>query len=351
MEDWKQNRKGHVVIWFIYFLINHVAFSPELFSIEVIVSQLIFLAHNAGTAYVVLDWWVPKFFQKKKYGYFLLVSFLTIVFFTVLLGASLFAWFRIKGTPLDDLNYFKDYFLGAAFWSNFGGVTALVLPYFVSLRVQLERRNRQLEKEKLEAELKFLKSQLHPHFLFNALNNIYFLIKKDPDIAADALAGFSNLLRFQLYEAKNTYVPLEKEITYLQQFAEIAQLRKEKAFKVHWQLPEKVEQMQIPPLLLMPLLENAFKHSGSTSGRIDILLSQKDAELFFTISNTKDTEQTKMVNGFEVGGIGLNNIKKRLSLRYPDRHHIQVHDGKERYEVNLSLQLSNDERISTVTRG
>ena len=340
MNKWKENRKWHWGFWAIYFLINHGFFSYSLFDPFSLFVNVIFLLHNAGTAYAVLDWWIPKFYEKKKYAQFFAVISITLFVFTLFLAVSVYAIFEIANVP-SRFSYFDQNLFGPAFWSNVGGMAALVIPYFVLKRIEMERRNQQLEKEKLEAELKFLKLQLHPHFLFNALNNIYFLIKKDPDTAAEALAGFSDLLRFQLYDAKNTYVPLEKEITYLQQFAEIAQLRKGEDFKVNWQLPEEVENIQIPPLLLMPLLENAFKHSGGKEGQIDIHLQLKEEQLQLLVSNTKEKEKTKMLNGFEAGGIGLTNIQKRLSLLYPDKHQLTIEDETELFEVNLNLNLSS----------
>lgn len=341
MNKRQENRNWHWVFWAIYFFVNHFIFSPEILRPFDLFIQVIFVLHNAGTAYTILDWWLPKYQKTKGYIWLFLVIAGTLIFFTILLALSLVATFRMASIPDPMFHDFNMRLVYPTFWSNLGGLTALAIPYFLKQRLEMERRNQQLEKEKLEAELKFLKSQLHPHFLFNALNNIYFLIKKDPDMAAEALAGFSNLLRFQLYDAKNTYVPLDKEITYLKQFAEIAQLRKGNDFEVHWQLPEKVDDMQIPPLLLMPLLENAFKHSGSKEGQIEVQLLLNEEELQFSVSNTKEKENTKMLNGFEVGGIGLTNIQKRLSLLYPDKHQLAIHDEAENFEVDLTLELSD----------
>lgn len=338
MKHQKKNRKWDWVFWGFYFLINHYFFSPTLFEWKGVLITLIFVVHNAGTAYVVLDKWIPTYFQKKKYGWFLLASLLTITVFSILHIASLLAFFRFTDIPMVDISEIKQSIIGPAFLSNFSGLTALAIPYFVQQRIHLERRNRQLEKEKLAAELQNLKSQLHPHFLFNALNNIYFLIKKDPEVAAAALAGFSNLLRFQLYEAKNNYVSLAQEIAYLQQYAEIAQLRKGADFRVTWQLPQNIPAIQIPPLLLMPLVENAFKHNESNKGAITIQLEAADAGIQFLINNTKKDKNTKEVTGLEIGGIGLENIKKRLALLYPNKHQINIKESDKWYEVQVSLQ-------------
>lgn len=340
MKSLKENRKWHWVFWVIYSIINHSIFSPEFFNPFNIAVQLIFTAHNAGAAYTTLDWWFPKFYRKQQYVKFVAATFLTISFFTVLLATNLFIFFYFFNDWSPDLNAFLIQFRGPFFWSNFSGIAALIIPYFVLQRIEMERRNNQLTKEKLEAELQLLKSQLHPHFLFNALNNIYFLIKKDPDTAAEALAGFSNLLRFQLYEANNETVPLSKEIDYLQQFAEIAQLRKGENFKVNWDLSENIENIKIAPLLLMPLVENAFKHGSNKNGYIDIQLKIVQQQLQFTIINSKERDKSLGIKGFEEGGIGLANIKKRLQLLYPERHQFSLNDTEDTFTINLILNFN-----------
>ncbi len=340
MNSRKENRKWHWVFWSIYLLINHLIFAENRFSFGSLLINLIFTLHNAGTAYVTLDWWIPKYYRKRQHFKFVGATFLTIIFFGILLTASLYPIFTRLNEFQPGLPAFLKEIGGSIFWSNFSGIAALVIPYFVLQRIEMERRNNQLTKEKLEAELQLLKSQLHPHFLFNALNNIYFLIKKDPDTAAEALAGFSNLLRFQLYEANNPLVLLEKEIEYLQQFGEIAQLRKGENFKVDWDLPENVENIKIAPLLLMPLVENAFKHGSNKNGYIDIQLKVIERQLQFTIINSKETDKSLGLEGFDEGGIGLTNIKKRLQLLYPNRHQFSLNDTDNIFTINLILDLN-----------
>ncbi len=336
----KGNRKWHWIFWTAYFVINQLLWSPEFFSLHSFAIQFIFVIHNAGTAYVTLDKWIPKFYQHKRYGRFVLATLATIMFFSLLLNASLMAFFTHLGQDIVETSIFYKEFFGATIMSNFSGIACLIVPYFILQRIDMERRNRQLEKEKLEAELKNLKSQLHPHFLFNALNNIYFLIKKDPNTAAEALAGFSNLLRFQLYDANNSYVPLDKEIAYLQQFAEIAQLRKGENFKVNWDLAANTQNVQIAPLLLMPLIENAFKHGSNKNGKIDIQLKVDDQQqLQCRIANSKEKNKSKAIEGFEEGGIGLQNIQKRLKLIYPNQHDFSIKETAQEFIVDLKVSL------------
>jgi len=347
----KENRKWHWVFWLAYFLINHLVFSPEFWSPFSLAIQFIFLIHNAGSAYVILDKWIPQFYLRKRYLYFVLAALATVLLFTLLLNATLLVFISHFGTGIVDSNTYSWELQVSALMSNISGIAFLTIPYFISQRVAMERRNRQLEKEKLASELKFLKSQLHPHFLFNALNNIYFLIKKDPDTAAEALAGFSNLLRFQLYEANNPYVSLDKEIEYLQQFAEIAQLRKGENFKVNWDLGTNTKNVQIAPLLLMPLIENAFKHGSNKNGKIDIHLKVDDQQqLQFRIVNSKEKNKNQILEGFEEGGIGLINIQKRLKLIYPNQHKFAITESEAEFSVDLIVTLDVSTAKQTVAK-
>lgn len=339
MNSRKENRKWHWVFWIAYSLINHLVFSPERFIWQSIAVTVIFSIHNAGTAYVVLDWWIPKYYHKKQYVSFAIAVIATILTFALFLFGSLLAYFSYFEPFPINLNLFFEQFAAPAFLSNFTGIAFLITPYYILQRIEMERRNNQLEKEKLAAELQLLKSQLHPHFLFNALNNIYFLIKKDPDTAAEALAGFSNLLRFQLYEANNSTVSLQQEIDYLQQFAEIAQLRKGENFKVNWELPKNIADIKIAPLLLMPLVENAFKHGPNKNGQIDVSLTIEKNKLQFRIVNSKELDKSQGVEGFEEGGIGLANIQKRLQLLYPQRHELAIENLDKQFMVNLIVDL------------
>lgn len=338
-----------MAFWLIYFTASHLAFAPILFSPYNLLISGIFLVHNMGTAYVTLDWWFPLLYKKKRYGRFVVATMLTVLLFAALLGATLLGLLNLTtdfSATLETIDqYYKDFY-ASVFWSNFSAVTAFMIPYFILQRIESDRRTRQLEKEKLEAELKLLKSQLNPHFLFNALNNIYFLIKKDPNTAAEALAGFSDLLRFQLYQANNKFVALDQEIDYLKQYIKLAQLRKDESFQVHWQFPENTQQLKIAPLLLMPLVENAFKHSPHKSGKIDIQLDLKPQILHFHITNTKESAKSQPVSEFEDGGIGLVNIRKRLNLIYPQSHDLNITESADLFEVDLILKLKKQKTES-----
>ncbi|MBD0297486.1 MAG: histidine kinase [Flavisolibacter sp.] len=202
-----------------------------------------------------------------------------------------------------------------------------------------EQRNLQLQKENVEAQLQLLKAQVHPHFLFNTLNNIYSFTQNTSPIAARLVSGLSDLLRYILYEGNQFFVPLHKELKMLQDYIMLEKVRYGNQLEVHLDLPAETNNLQIAPLLLLPLVENCFKHGTST------ILEHPWISLHLTIEEKE--MQLKLVNGKAVDyrpakpttGIGLQNVRKRLELLYPDKYTLKITDEEEIFIVDLKLLL------------
>jgi LytS/YehU family sensor histidine kinase len=205
-------------------------------------------------------------------------------------------------------------------------------------KVRNDRANRVKDQQRLESELQYLKAQVNPHFLFNAINSVYFLIKKDPNLAAETLIKLSDLLRFQLYDCSDEKIAIEKEIEYLNNFITLEKVRKGEKVKVLVDFQEGLSGFYISPFMLIPFIENAFKHvSTVTNGenKISICLKRKDNDLIASIENT-----TEKIQKHEVGGIGLKNVKRRLELLYPESHQLSIQEDEEKYCVNLTLRIA-----------
>ncbi|WP_315822975.1 sensor histidine kinase [Paraflavitalea speifideaquila] len=180
-----------------------------------------------------------------------------------------------------------------------------------------QRRLGEVSKEKAEAELNFLKSQINPHFLFNSLNSIYFLIDKQNATARQTLLQFSDLLRYQLYDCNADTIEIEKEVTYLQDFIRLQQLRKDHHYEVEVHVAPEVRGFRITPLLLIPFVENAFKHISHHSDQrnfVQVTLGRGNGIFHFRVENSKETHHRSTE---PQGGIGLSNVKRRLELLYP----------------------------------
>ncbi|HEY3430367.1 MAG TPA: histidine kinase, partial [Cyclobacteriaceae bacterium] len=199
---------------------------------------------------------------------------------------------------------------------------------------------RKIEVEKLNTELEYLKAQINPHFLFNSINTIYFQIDKQNAAARETLNKFSEMLRYQLYECNGHEIPVEKEVSYLKNYVELQRLRKDENYAIEFLCNPELKNFSMPPLLLVPFVENAFKHvSHFTDKKNAIKIDVSKTGNFFRLSvfNTKDNTH----RASESGGIGLKNVKRRLELLYKDRYLLDVVNSEEMFEVTLELKINN----------
>lgn len=206
-------------------------------------------------------------------------------------------------------------------------------------RIQAQRKIDQMEKEKSQAELVYLKAQINPHFLFNSLNSLYTQLDLNPAEAKGTLVSIADLLRYQLYECNADFVPLEKELSYLQNYFNLQSLRKDNC-KATLAIDGNPEHYSVAPLLLIPFAENAFKYVSDDEDAenfIRINISLKQNRLEFYCANSFTAQST--AHGTNGKGIGLVNAEKRLGLIYPGRYTLQQHAEGRVYTINLTLIL------------
>ena len=221
----------------------------------------------------------------------------------------------------------------------------ILITLFVStvVRNTIQRQKKEqelllLQNQALEAESKFLKSQINPHFLFNALNNIYALTQLKSEKAPESIHKLSDILRYVIYDSDVEMVSLNKEIQYVKSFIEL-NLLKDDSINVNYSLAVVSGNLKIAPMLLIPFIENAFKHSyieNTADGWIKMDLSVDDNEMLFVIENSVPLEVQKKD---EVGGVGLENIKKRLALIYCNKYVLNIKEGSS-YKVELKIDLN-----------
>lgn len=208
-------------------------------------------------------------------------------------------------------------------------------------------KKEQLEKQAVEAELYYLKSQINPHFLFNTLNNIHTLVYKQAPAAPEAVVRLASLMRYMIYESNATTVPLSREMNYLQDYVNLQQLRYKKNPVVDLKIEGDTASCPIAPLLFIHLLENAYKHSPARlePGDVKVSVTLEGNTLTFRIQNPIGKHQGSKLE--EPGGIGLPNVQKRLLLLYPDQHQLEINNTGETFTVTLkihNLQLQVHER-------
>jgi LytS/YehU family sensor histidine kinase len=218
----------------------------------------------------------------------------------------------------------------------------LFLTVFLKFSMDWYEQNRTLQQvqvEKLQAEVNYLRSQVNPHFLFNALNNLYALTIKKSDQAPDIVLKLSELMEYMLYESDEAFVPLEKEIRYLGNYLELEKIRQGNQADIRLAVNGDIDRAMIPPFLILPLVENAFKHGISRAVRnayLHIAISVEGGGIVVEIENNKldfrDEDRS--------GGIGLVNVRRRLELLYPGRHVLEIANGADTYHVTLKLGVA-----------
>ena len=199
-------------------------------------------------------------------------------------------------------------------------------------------RNLQLQKDNLALELDFLRSQLNPHFLFNSLNNIYSMVEETNQEAGDMILKLADLMRYLLYESNSERVHLSKEVLFLEDYIALEKIRHSNASRISLELQGSFDFYTVPPFLLVPFVENAFKHGLDTieDGWVKIKILIDGSRLNFEVVNSKPQRQSPSA---KKGGIGLVNIKKRLDIYYPNQHQLKIEDSESTYKIYLCLTL------------
>lgn len=333
--------------WWTLFTGDALTAADNIFSIYGIKYVTYVLLQAAGV-YFNLYVLLPRLLEPGKYFAYLLAAIATVLVTAGLIPAGYYLSALLSEQTFTELypdapqTYFE-LFKFNALASTLASTTLALSIKLAKGWLQAQNRQRELERENLATELKFLRSQLHPHFLFNTINSIFVLIHKNPDMAAASLAKFSHLLRYQLYECNDAFIPLDREIAYLNAFIELEELRQDVSQELEVKLsPVSAGNVTIAPFLLLPFVENAFKHAGpAPNGRslIRVELSWVQGYLHLDVTNTK-RDTAPIGSDLTAGGIGLRNARRRLDLLYPGQYTLQIEEDDTEYRVQLRLQLT-----------
>jgi LytS/YehU family sensor histidine kinase len=278
---------------------------------------------------------MPKYLYRKKYLPFL-VGVVVIVLALIFLEELVLEPWLFPGTRR------------ASNFSNIIYTLMGIMPILTVLcgfkfawdALQKQQQIEKLERIIEESELQFLRSQINPHFLFNNLNNLYSYAIQGSDKTPQIILELSGLLRYMLYECKEKYVPLSKELQQLQNFIALSKLQIEERGNVTFNATQQTENYKIAPLILIVFIENAFKHSqAGQSNNINIVIdvTLERHILYFKCTNNHDSgEKHESLSS----GIGLTNVKKRLNLIYPNAHQLSITESDNLYEVDLAIELT-----------
>jgi sensor histidine kinase YesM len=357
-DERKYRIRRHLAFWTFWWITQGVLYSVIGYSGEP--AYLIRLANSTAESffymiahitlsYAFMYFVIPRYLLKQKYwltGVWVLICFLGAAVISTILSATIIPeveeWFlhnpantnnlRIRATARIHLSLMA----GLRGGITIGGIAAsikLMKHWYVK-----EQRNLQLQKENVEAQLQLLKAQVHPHFLFNTLNNIYSHTQNVAPVASQLVMGLSDMLRFMLYECNQPQVPLAKELKMIQDYISLEQIRYDDQLDVHVDLPANTDNLSIAPLLLLPLVENSFKHGTSRMLEqpwLNLQVTLEEDRMFVKLMNGKANESAN--NNHK--GIGILNVRKRLSLLYAGKHELMITDEEDVFIVNLWIQL------------
>lgn len=335
-------KKSWQIFWHIFFWLSIISLflflaqdDTHLDNTGLFVVFLLYPAINIGLFYLNYLVYIPNFLNKKKYTAYAIVVAITIIIFGLgKYGIGLFFKPYVLIHMKQVLSFWQ-YFIGTVFTSLTFVFLSTVLKFTTDWFLN-ERIQRDLENQRLNAELSFLKSQINPHFLFNSLNSIYSLAYQRSETTPDAILKLSEIMRYMLYECNDNEVALQKELQYLQNYIELQKIRFGENAYIDFKINGKVDGQQIVPLLLIAFIENAFKHgvANDPEAAIRILIETDKNHLYFFIQNRKHNN-----NRDNLGGIGLMNVKRRLDLLYPGRYKLNIVNEDEIYTCELSLEL------------
>ncbi len=332
----------HGLFWMLSFLVllQFFAYSDELHKADWIYAGLFHLPLILAV-YINLRLLIPKLLNRKRYVFYI-AFFIILTLFT--------AWFlQFTFEVLTDYifpgYYFISYYELVDYFKF--GMAYLVLTTLLKLSkgwfelYETKQLLEQLKSEKLQTELLALKGQINPHFLFNSLNSIYSLsIEKEP-VTSKFILKLSDVLRYMIYEANVEKVSLKKEITYLENYVELQRLRVDEKAEIKVEVKGKANHLKIAPLLLIPLVENGFKHGikGDTKNAfINIFMNVEKHDFHFNVKNNRG--QVDVIEKDHFNGIGLQNVQRRLELLYPEKHELKIKELNKTFEVDLKINLS-----------
>ncbi len=283
---------------------------------------------------------IPTIIKKQGKPWLYLALIVLLTFFVVALKfgiAYLHPDFVLKlfvDSETGEVNYLH-YIFQAFFITGFFVVVSSLLKFATDWFSDINSQ-RNLESQKKDMELQFLKSQLNPHFLFNSLNNIYSLAYQKSEKTADAILKLSEIMRYMIYESNDSWVSLNKEVEYLKSYIELQKLRFKDGAAVELEIHGEVAEQQIVPLILISFVENAFKHGVANDPndpiRIKMIANQKI--LHFSITNKKNNK-----NKDAMGGVGMGNVERRLQLLYPERYKLNIVNSATHYTSELMLDI------------
>ncbi len=330
----------HVIAWMLLLLVPFLSTYQVLQSLvlddkilrymPIFISSLCLIAIFYANYFIL----IPKFLFTKKYkNYFF--SFVGSVILALFFANLIFYLFDFNPQKLEKLNPLIQNIKPIAAANN---LLMLVISFVAAYCLALITKMKKVEQEKLSAQISSLKSQINPHFLFNTLNSIYATAIDSSPQTAEMVAKLSEMMRYTMSETQNDFVDLEDEITYIDNFIELQKMRLDDKVKLEYKTESNFSGLKIAPMLLIPFIENCFKHgvNSEEDSNIYILIELKETEFHLKVVNNKVQTQKETT---ERSGLGIENTKHRLELIYSTKHLLTIKDTAQSFRVSLHINL------------
>lgn len=337
----------HLIFWVLYFLFWVFLFRPGDTVTMIVLNSILIIVIHAIASYINLYILFPKLLKQRYYLYYIAAFLMTISLANTLHGLIIYG-FNQFGSAQHPRIWTVEFYI----------TNGMAIAYTVAITMSLklvkqwyerDKQNKELQKLNTETELKFLKSQINPHFLFNTLNSLYALSLQKSDRTPELVLKLSDILRYVLYDSTEHMVPLDKEINYLKSYLDLEQIRYGDRVDIQLDIDGEVRGKEIAPLLFIPFVENSFKHgfgNNTLPGYLKIKISSDQEEIRVVISNSVNGKKASDSEEYS-GGIGLANVRKRLKLLYPNTHRIELTETENSFEVTLLLKLQELKSIAS----
>lgn len=336
----------HILFWSAYFGFNWLRwgmfYDDYWYSFE---SNMVEFPIHIILVYFTLYFLMPRFLPRKIKTFVLMLILATLVVSYIKIVSTFFLVTTdiYKETNRTDIQLFDFVYVAAVFIGELY-VVAVALSIQITINwIRARNRTNELEKVNLETELAFLKSQIQPHFFFNTLNNLYSLTLSNSDKAPETVLKLSELMSYVIYDAKQSRVPLVSEIKHIKNYLDLEKLRYGDRLKINFGVSGDIEGKELPPVLLLPFIENSFKHGTKLDDAvipIDIQILVENDRLTFSCQNKKPDPEFK-ANGIDSykHGLGLQNTMRRLNLVFHEDYELQIADADDFYKITLNIPL------------
>lgn len=338
----------HILFWVYYFLQELVALNPSTQSLSIPLFSFTFTNPEVAITYSFTFLYVfifylnylvalPRFFDvKNTKQIFLALLSLFAIFIGLRYFIEEFLYLKLFGFH----NYYDGVSIPYYIYDNihYGSrpIVASSVLWFIVNMFRLQKDQIRLIESKRETEINFLKSQINPHFIFNTLNNIYYLVFEKSEKSLKAIEQLSGLMRYMTYESQNETIAIQNEIDYIEDFIQLESMRIVGKANIIFEKDIENYQYRIPPLLLIPFIENGFKHGIVNNEEHPFTIKLKQD------SNSFVLEVENLINQYKKdkqSGIGIDNIKKRLQLYFPDKHSLEINIKEQKHQVKLTINL------------